>query len=104
MTKSNADVDVIKTLEERIFGKIDGKGCQRIAEEINKLKSREVDIPDKWPDIDRSYETLSVFVECDWDKGHLDAIQCIGCKNMAFIRPHITIMKCPHCALALCRQ
>lgn len=104
LTKSNANVDIIKTLEGRIFGKIDGKGCQRITEAVNKLEPRKVNIPDKWPDIDRNYETLSVFTECDWEKGYLDATQCIGCKNMVFIRPHMTIFKCPHCALALCRQ
>lgn len=103
LTKSNANIKVIEELERRIFGRIDGKGCQRIAEEIDKLKPRKVIVPNEWPEIDRLYETPSVFAECDWHKGQLDAAQCIGCKNMVFIRPHITLFKCPHCSLALCR-
>lgn len=104
LTKSNANVEVVAELEKRIFGKIDGKGCQRVANEINKLEPRKVNIPDEWPDIDREYKTISVFTECDWGNGNVDAVQCIGCKAMVFIKRHITIMKCPHCALALCRE
>lgn len=103
LSKSNANVKVIEELEKRVFGTIDGKGCQRIAEAVNKLEPREIDVPDKWPEIDRSYETPGVFRECDWDKGALDAAQCVGCKNIVFVKKYITLFKCPYCSLALCR-
>lgn len=103
LSKSNADINVIKELERTFYGKIDGKACFRAAQEINKLKPKKTNIPDRWPQSERGYETPGISKTLDYRMGITDMVQCVGCKNMAFIRPWQKLLKCPHCALALCR-
>jgi hypothetical protein len=100
--KSNANLETIKKLEDTFFGKIDGQSCLRAAREINKLKPNKTNIPKRWPQTDRNYETPGVTQYPPWDK-ITDGVQCVGCHNLLHMEPHLSLIKCPYCSLALMR-
>jgi hypothetical protein len=103
LNKSNADTKIIKELEETFYGPIDGKACERAADYINEIKPGKPNIPLKWPKPTTTYETPGTFRYLDWQFAPLDVAQCVGCRNLLYMKPDIKLTKCPWCSIALCR-
>jgi len=102
--KSNADVEVIKELENTYFGPIDGKACERASKWISRLSPTQKNIPKEWPESKRDYSTWGVCKQMQVGMLHRDILQCCCCKKVIYVSPALKLAKCPHCGIMLGKQ
>jgi len=99
---SNIDQDVLRELEEHLYGKIDGKACERAAFYINehiKNKKIKTKIPNTWPKIADYHE--------DKENIHLEthpgcaSFLCPCCRNIYWVKEDIFLARCPYCSMQI---
>jgi len=97
--QSNINEDVLEKLEEHLYGKIDGKACERAAKYIHehiKDKEIETDIPNTWPKTTKYLEEGIHLEKQDGDARWL----CPCCRNYYFAEPY-GITRCPYCSMQI---
>lgn len=98
LTKSNADVGIIKKLEKEMYGVIDGDSCKRAAQKILSLPQTKTNIPDVWPAEKKEYSHPGV------SKNMVNWI-CETCKKPNYtLDPNLTMIMCVNCAISLARR
>ena len=92
VSKSNADLDVVKQLEEGYYGVVDGQAHKRVAEAILALPGKETNYPDVWPKDEVKYLTKGAYVDIhQW--------YCSVCGNVWFGDKARDLLKCPYCGM-----
>jgi len=98
--QSNINEAVYNELQEHLYGKIDGKACERAAGFIHehiKDKKIETDIPDKWV---RTPDYLDDGVHIERQEGDRKWF-CPNCKNRFFSCPEKEFTRCPWCGVGI---
>lgn len=102
--QSNINEGVYNELQEHLYGKIDGKACERAAGFIHehiKDKRIKTDIPNTWPKTTDYHE--------DKENIHLEKQEgdvlwlCLGCRNSYFSKI-CKLTRCPYCGLQIERK
>lgn len=97
----NIDQDVFNQLQEHLYGKIDGRACERAAGYIHDyIKDQKVKthIPDQWPK-DARYQEEGIHLE--QEEGDRRWC-CPCCKNFYFaVMTNSRITKCPYCGMSV---
>lgn len=99
---SNIDESIYAKLQEHLYGKIDGKACERAAGFIHEhIKDKEIktNIPDNWPsEVKYSEDGVSA----EKQDGYI-YWSCIVCKKIYYAEREKQIAKCPYCGVSLKR-
>lgn len=99
--QSNINESVYEQLQEHLYGKIDGKACERAAHEINehiRYKTIKTKIPNTWPKTTKYHE--------DKENIHLEKQDgdarwvCPCCRNVYYTKP-FGLAKCPFCGMTI---
>ncbi len=91
-TKSNADVGVIRDLEDRYYGPMDGKAYIRAAEAIMSLPDKTPSYPDKWPKDEVKYPTTGTYP-------YASRWRCSACMNEFAGERGRDLLQCPYCGI-----
>lgn len=101
--ESNANMDIVKKMEDDYFGAVDGKSYVRIAGEIDKLVERHrgapgTTIPDVWKfgkKVNHPQKGMFTFID-RWD--------CAACGNYWYVaEARLVMVKCLFCGIACIR-
>lgn len=98
--QSNIDEVVYQELQEHLYGKIDGKACERAAGYIHEhIKDKEIKtaIPDIWP---KEVKYLSDGVHIEKQDGDIRWL-CYVCKYNYYADANVKYTKCPYCGVNL---
>jgi len=98
--QSNISEDVFNELQKHLYGKIDGKACERAAGYIHehiKHKRIETDIPDEWP---KSPDYLEDGVHLKKQEGDMKWF-CPSCKSRFYSLPGKPFTTCPYCGIGI---
>lgn len=101
--QSNINEPVYQELQKHLYGKIDGKACERAAGFIHehiKDKKIKTNIPDEWPSEIRYTEEG---VSAEMQEGYLKW-SCVVCKKIYYAAKEKQIAKCPYCGVSLKRK
>ena len=96
--QSNIEMPVLWELEEHLYGKIDGKACERAATYIHEhIKDKEIktEIPDEWP---KEAKFIEDGVHDEEQEGDLRWI-CVVCKKTYYVQKNKDFAKCPYCGV-----
>lgn len=96
--QSNINEAVYDELQKHLYGKIDGKACERAVGFIHehiKDKKIETNIPDEWP---KEAKFLCDGVCIERRKGHIRWV-CPVCKNSYYVKKNEQYAKCPFCGV-----
>ena len=96
--QSNISEAIYRELEEHLYGKIDGKACERAAGYIHEhIKDKEIktNIPDQWPKVAKF---LRDGVHTEKQEGDIRWL-CFVCKNTYYANTSVKFTKCPYCGV-----
>ena len=101
--QSNINEAVYNELQKHLYGKIDGKACERAAKYIDehiKDKKIETDIPDEWP---KEANFLRDGVHTEKQEGDI-RWACPVCKKFYYVKESEQYAKCPYCGVNIKRK
>lgn len=99
---SNIDEGVYADLQRHLYGKIDGRACERAAGYIQAFVESgkwETDIPNSWP--------KEVLHHTDKDNIHIhkqvgdEKFLCPCCRNEYYVVAGIQLAQCPYCSMGI---
>ena len=99
---SNINENVFLKLQEHLYGKIDGRACERAAGFIHEhIKNKKIKtaIPDVWPKTIKYLEKDIHTVKQDGDISFL----CPCCRNLYYknVTEDVCIARCPYCSMQI---
>ena len=107
INNSNVNSGVLRELQQRLYGTIDGLAHVRAAEHIDTYVRKHEDqirpeIPDEWPKEPLYLEDGSEgHVELPEDKENYERWLCPCCKNFWYVGKEITTSKCIFCGMSI---
>ena len=96
--QSNINEGVLSELEEHLYGKIDGKACERAAKFIHEhISSKEIrtNIPNTWP---KTTDYLEEGIHLEKQEGDVMFL-CPCCRNQYYAKKELSIARCPFCSM-----